>query len=52
MLRLSLAVTRVDRIRNNSVRGTAQVEGFGDQVRGETMRWVGHVQRRYSGYIE
>lgn len=33
MLRFSLGVTRVDRIRNEYIRGTAQVGHFGDKAR-------------------
>ncbi len=37
MLRFSLGVTRMDRIRNESIRGTVQVERLGDKVRGGTV---------------
>uniref|UniRef100_A0A3Q3JMD5 YjeF N-terminal domain-containing protein n=1 Tax=Monopterus albus TaxID=43700 RepID=A0A3Q3JMD5_MONAL len=43
--------TRMDRIRNEHIRGTAQVFCFGDKVREARLRWFGHVQRRDSGYI-
>ena len=39
MLRFSLGETRMDRIRNENIRGTAHV------------RWFGHVQRRDGEYI-
>ena len=51
MLRFSLGVTRMDRIRNEHVRGTAHVRRFGDKVREARLRWFGHVQRRDSEYI-
>ncbi|KAK3532766.1 hypothetical protein QTP86_028145 [Hemibagrus guttatus] len=51
MLRFSLAVTRLDRIRNEYIRGTAHVGRFGDKVREARLRWFGHVQRRESEYI-
>ena len=51
MLRFSLGVTRMDRIRNGYIRGTAHVRGFGDKVREARLRWFGHVQRRDSEYI-
>ena len=51
MLRFSLGVTGMDRIRNESIRGTAHVRGFGDKVREARLRWFGHVQRRDSEYI-
>ncbi|KAK3527799.1 hypothetical protein QTP86_006780 [Hemibagrus guttatus] len=46
MLRLSLGVTRLDRIRNKYIRGTAHVGRLGDKVREARLRWFGHVQRR------
>ncbi|XP_051793650.1 uncharacterized protein LOC127530564 [Acanthochromis polyacanthus] len=51
MLRFSLGVTRMDRIRNEYIRGTAHVRGFGDKIREARLRWFGHVQRRESEYI-
>ncbi|KAK3553761.1 hypothetical protein QTP70_009181 [Hemibagrus guttatus] len=46
MLRFSLGVTRLDRIRNEYIRGTAHVGRLGDKVRETRLRWFGHVQRR------
>ncbi|KAK3532754.1 hypothetical protein QTP86_028122 [Hemibagrus guttatus] len=51
MLRFSLRVTRLDRIRNEYIRGTAHVGCLGDKVREARLRWFGHVQRRESEYI-
>ncbi|KAK3568967.1 hypothetical protein QTP86_021378, partial [Hemibagrus guttatus] len=51
MLRCSLGVTRLDRIRNEYIRGTAHVGRLGDKVRESRLRWFGHVQRRESEYI-
>lgn len=51
MLRFSLGVTRLDRIRNEFIRGTAHVGCFGKKVREARLRWFGHVQRRDSEYI-
>ncbi|KAK3565151.1 hypothetical protein QTP86_000368 [Hemibagrus guttatus] len=48
MLRFSLGVTRLDRIRNKYIRGTAHVGRLGDKVRETRLRWFGHVQRRES----
>ncbi|KAK3540940.1 hypothetical protein QTP86_006406 [Hemibagrus guttatus] len=48
MLRFSLGVTRLDRIRNKFIRGTAHVVHLGDKVREARLRWFGHVQRRES----
>ncbi|KAK3572390.1 hypothetical protein QTP86_032612 [Hemibagrus guttatus] len=49
MLRFSLGVTRLDRIRNEYIRGTAHVGRLGDKVREARLRWFGHVQRRDMG---
>ncbi|KAK3555247.1 hypothetical protein QTP86_011809, partial [Hemibagrus guttatus] len=46
MLRGSLGVTRLDRIRTEYIRGTAHVGRLGDKVREARLRWFGHVQRR------
>ncbi|KAK3556562.1 hypothetical protein QTP70_009536 [Hemibagrus guttatus] len=51
MLRFSLGVTRLDRIRNQYIRGTAHVGCLGDKFREARLRWFGHVQRRESEYI-
>ena len=51
MLRFSLGVTRIDKIRNNYIRGTAHVRRFGEKVREARLRWFGHVQRRDEEYI-
>ncbi|KAK3546978.1 hypothetical protein QTP86_007433 [Hemibagrus guttatus] len=50
MLRFSLGVTRLDRIRNEYIRGTAHVGRLGDKVRETRLRWFGHVQRRESPF--
>ncbi|KAK3550257.1 hypothetical protein QTP86_021287, partial [Hemibagrus guttatus] len=50
MLRFSLGVTRLDRIRNEYIRGTAHVGRLGDKVMEARLRWFGHVQRRESDY--
>ncbi|KAI5099908.1 hypothetical protein C0J45_10460, partial [Silurus meridionalis] len=51
MLRFSLEVTRMDRIKNKFIRGTSHIGRFGDKVREVLVRWFGHVQRRDMGYI-
>ncbi|XP_013866635.1 uncharacterized protein LOC106519479 [Austrofundulus limnaeus] len=51
MLRFSLGVTRVDKIRNDCIRRTAYVSCVGDKIRKARLRWFGHVQRREIEYI-
>ncbi|KAK3543017.1 hypothetical protein QTP70_008702 [Hemibagrus guttatus] len=51
MLRFSLGVTRLDRIRNEYIRGTAHVGRLGDKVREARLRWFGHVQRRDTSIV-
>ncbi|KAK3542992.1 hypothetical protein QTP70_008686 [Hemibagrus guttatus] len=51
MLRFSLGVTRLDRIRNEYIRGTAHVGRLGDKVREARLRWFGHVQRRDNQHL-
>ncbi|KAF7662302.1 hypothetical protein LDENG_00238980 [Lucifuga dentata] len=50
MLRFSLGVTRMDKIKNEYIRGTAQVRRFGNKVREARLRCL-DVQRRDAGYI-
>ena len=46
MLRFSLGVTRMDKIRNEYIRGTAQVGKFGEKTRGKTeMVWTPTEER-------
>ena len=51
MLRFSLGVTRMDKIRNEYIRGTAQVGRFGEKTREARLRWYGHLWRKDDGYI-
>ena len=51
MLRFSLGVTRMDKIKNEFIGGTAKVRQIGDKVREARLRWYGHVQRRNTEYI-
>ena len=51
MLRFSLGVARMDRLRNENIGGTAQVRRFENKVREARLRWFGHVKRRDSKYI-
>jgi len=51
MLRYSLGVTRMDKIRNQYIRGTAHVGSLGAKIREARLRWFGHVLRRETEYI-
>ena len=41
----------MDKIRNEYIRGTAQVGKFGEKTREARLRWFGLVQRKDDGYI-
>ena len=51
MLRFSLGVTRMDKIRNQYNRGTSQVGRFKEKTRQARLRWYRHVRRKDDGYI-
>ena len=51
MLRFSLGVTRMDKIKNEYIQGTAYMKYFGDMTREARLRWFGHVKRRKEEYI-
>ena len=51
MLRFSLGVTRMDKIRNEYIRGTARVGRFGEKTREARLRWYVHVLRKDDGYL-
>ena len=50
-MEVALGVTRMDKIRNEYIRGTAQVGRFGEKTRESRLRWYGHVRRKDDGYI-
>ena len=51
MLRFSLGVTRMDKIRNHYIRGTAHVGKFRENTREARLRWYGQLRRKDDGYI-
>ena len=51
MLRFSLGVTRMDKIRNEYIRGTSQVGRFGEKTREARLTWYGHVRRKDDGFM-
>ena len=51
MLRLSLGVTRRNRIRNKEVRRRMKVEKLSDKLHEVRLRWFWHVMRREETYV-
>ena len=51
MLRFSLGVTRMDKIRNEYIRGTAQVGTFGEKTREARLRWYGTYRGKMMGIL-
>ena len=41
----------MDKIRNEYIRGTAQVGKFGEKTRETRLRWYGHLRRKDDGFI-
>lgn len=50
--RISLEVTRMDRIRHEHIKRTAQLVHFGNKIRDAKLKLFGDVQRRDSEYTE
>ena len=51
MLRFAMGVTRLDKIRNEYIRGTAGVERLGNKLTEGRLRWYGHVLRQDDAYV-
>ena len=51
MLRWMLGVTRMDRVKNDYIRGTAKVTTVSKKIQEKRMNWYGHVKRRDEHYI-
>ena len=51
MVRWALGVTLKDKVRNEYIWGTAKIRKIGEKLRGERLRWFGHVKRREESYI-
>ncbi len=51
MLRFSLGKTRLDRVRNSTIRETIGVEELEKKLRECRLRWLGHVVRREEEYV-
>ena len=51
MLRWMCGVTRLDKIRNERIRGTVKVTEIAKKVQERRLQWYGHVMRREEDYI-
>ena len=51
MLRWMCGVTKLDRIRNESIRGTTKVGEISKKVQQSRLKWYGHVLRREDEYV-
>uniref|UniRef100_A0A8D8V5P7 Endonuclease-reverse transcriptase n=1 Tax=Cacopsylla melanoneura TaxID=428564 RepID=A0A8D8V5P7_9HEMI len=51
MLRWSCGVTRLDRIRNETIRNRIKVTEVSKKVQERRLQWYGHVERREDGYV-
>ncbi|XP_028031089.1 uncharacterized protein LOC114243697 [Bombyx mandarina] len=51
MLRWMCGVTRLDKIRNEYVRGRLGVRDIADKMQESRLRWYGHVKRKPPDYV-
>ena len=51
MLRWLCGVTKLDKIRNEIIRGTTKVGENTNKVQERTLKWYGHVMRRKEHYV-
>ena len=51
MLRWMSGVTKLDRIRNERIRGTTKVGDISKKVQESRLKWYGHVLRREDEYV-
>ena len=51
MLRWMSGVTKLDRIRNERIRGTTEVGEISKKVQESRLKWYGHVLRREYEYV-
>ncbi len=51
MLRWMSGVTKLDRIRNERIRGTTKVGEISKKVQESMLKWYGHVLRREDEYV-
>ena len=51
MVRWALGVTLKNKVRNEYIWGMAKIRRIREKLRGERLRWFGHVKRREESYI-
>ena len=51
MLRWACGVTRMDRVRNERIRGTIKVTEISKKIQERRLQWYGHVMRREDDYV-
>ena len=51
MLRWMSGVTKLDRIRNERIRGTTKVGEIAKKVQESRLKWYGHILRREDNYV-
>ena len=51
MLRWMCGVTKLEKIRNERIRGTTKVGGITKKVQERRLKWYGHVMRREEHYV-
>ncbi|XP_061708232.1 uncharacterized protein LOC133518587 [Cydia pomonella] len=51
MIRWSDSVTRIDKIRNELIRGSFKVSPIFEKLTETRLRWYGHVMRRDDGHV-
>ena len=51
MLRWMCGVTRLDKIRNERIRGTTKVGEITKKIQERRLKWYGHVMRREEHYV-
>ena len=51
MLRWMCEITKLDKIRNERIRGTTKVREITKKVHGRGLKWFGHVIRREEHYV-
>ena len=51
MLRWMCGVTKLDKMRNERIRGTRKVGEITKKAQGRILKWYGHVMRREEHYV-